>query len=267
MSERTIFHRLSNALWTAVGVCFLNSPLIVSASASNCGDGQPFTCLSEHADAELERLKLAPKADQVASFRALPEFAALLHDGPGATVKQWENNNLPVYDLVLTLLLAEDIDGARIVARAATKPFAQDADGRQISGEQALVQMKQDVRSFYHGEEDMIYARACVSDDAFADLIGGDAELRKGACRMPYDVSSVQRAFGMMQSEKGLSPDQAVEAAMQYAYRVPSCAVAKAIIGDADTPADLGGDAETATWKVLDMATICAAELLIAQNL
>ncbi len=244
--------------------CFLSTTL---AAAVECEGADRFKCLSEYANAELDRLELTPNKDQASSFNALSSFDMLSDKGPEETVKQWEADGLPVYDLILTLLLANRDNDAEKAALAAEKPFSFDADSKALKGEQGLQQMREDLKSFYHGEEDMTYARACVSDEAFKDLIGGGAQMRIGACRLPYDPVNVQRAFAMMQLLKGVTRDQAVEAAMQYAYRVPSCAVASAIIEIAPTATALGSDKSTAAWKVLDMATICAAEMLTAQEL
>ena len=238
-----------------------------AAKDDECSDATPFQCLADHTASELKRLGIQPTEDQAASFQALPHFALYLKDGPQAAVEQWEAEDLPVYDLVLTLLLAGKDESAERAALAATKPFAFDADGAKIKGKPGFAQMRQDVASFYHGEENMTYARACVSDEAFKELIGGGPKLREGACRAPYDTRSVQRAFGLMQLLKNKSRAEAVEASMQYAYRVPSCTVARAIIDIADAPEALGGNEETASWKILDMATICAAELLGGQDL
>ena len=237
------------------------------AFALECGDRDPFVCLADHTKSELKRLSLTPNDDQAKSFDALTGFDVYLKDGPTAAVKQWEKDGLPVYDLILALLLADNEDDAERVALAAKKPFAFDADGKQLAGKQALAQMEQDVAAFYHGEETMAYARACVSDEAFQEEVGGSPEMRKGACRVPYDKRAVQRTFGMMQLLKGVSRDSAVEGAMQYAYRVPSCDVATAIVEIAPNSKGLGSDDETAAWKVLDMATVCAAELLIGLDL
>lgn len=248
-------------------LCIAAALLASPADAFDCDDEQSFQCLADYTAAELDRLDLEPTEDQAASFKALPSFTHYLEKGPAAAVEHWEADDLPVYDLVLTLLLADQIESAKAAALAAKKPFAFDADGAMIKGRQGFAQMRQDVASFYHGEENMTYARACVSDEAFKELIGGGPKLREGACRAPYDARSVQRAFGLMQLLKNLSRSDAVEATMQYAYRVPSCTVARAIIDIAETPKALGGDGETASWKILDMATICAAELLSGQDL
>ena len=248
-------------------LCLSTALMSSSVVAMDCGATEPFQCLADYTETELKRLKLSPNTDQAASFKAVGAFSVYLKAGAKAAANHWEAEALPIYDLVLVLLLADQTKDAEIAALAAEKPFAFDADGAKIKGPQAFSQMKQDLRSFYHGEEDMAYARACVSDEAFKDIIGGSAELRKGACRVPYDTQSIQRAFGLMQLLKGVSREQAVEATMQYAYRVPSCTVASAIVEVAPTPEAFGGDEETAAWKVLDMATICAAELLIGRDL
>jgi len=251
----------------AIALCAAATLMSAPSLALDCNGDAPFECLADHTAAELKRLDLKPNDDQAASFRALSAFSVYLVRGPETAAKEWEADDLPVYDLVLTLLLADQKESAEIAALAATKPFAFDADGTMIKGKDGFAQMQEDVTSFYHGQEDMAYARGCVSDEAFNDLIGGSPALREGACRVPYDTQSIQRAFGLMQLLKKLSRDQAVEATMQYAYRVPSCTVARAVIEIADTPEALGDDDETASWKILDMATICAAELLIGQDL
>lgn len=237
------------------------------ARALDCGGDEPFVCLSEHAEAAIARLSLPLTDTQRQSFEALPALAIYQKEGAEAAVEQWEDSELPVYDLILALLLADRARDASTVALAAKKPFVADADGKMIKGQPGFRQMEQDLKSFYHGEEDMAYAKGCVSDDAFQREVGGSAKMRQGACRVPYDPQAVQRTFGMMQLLRGLSRDQAVEAVMQYAYRVPSCDVAAAIVDLAPSSEGLGSDAETAAWKVLDMATICAAELLQEQNL
>jgi len=253
--------------WLAVGLMVANMLNAGPASAIECKGSDEFQCLADHAKAELDRLDLNPNEDQASSFKALSAFSTFLDDGPAATTKDWEEKKLPVYDLILTLLLANRDADAREVALAASQSFASDADGKALKGEEGFAQMREDLKSFYHGEEDMTYARACVSDEAFKDLIGGGPKMRRGACRLPYDTRSIQQAFGMMQFLKGVTQDQAVEAAMQYAYRVPSCKVATAIIEVAPTATALGEDKTSAAWKVLDMATVCAAELLAPREL
>ena len=249
--------------FVAAGIAFGASP----ALALDCSGEDPFECLADYTKAELKRLSLTPNEDQAKSFDALTGFEVYLKDGAKEAVKKWEEDGLPVYDLVLALMLADKEDEAEMAALAAKKPFAFDADSKQIKGKEAFAQMKQDVASFYHGEENMVYARACVSDEAFENEVGGSPAMRLGACRVPYDKRAVQRAFGMMQLLKDVSRDAAVEAAMQYAYRVPSCDVATAIVEIAPNSRGLGSDDETAAWKVLDMATVCAAELLIGYDL
>ena len=236
------------------------------AAALDCKGEDRFACLSKHTFAELKRLSLTPNEDQSLSFEAIEALSGYVANGPEATAKDWQDRNLPIYDLILALLLADKAEDAQKAAFATEDKFAFDADGNAIGGEAGFAVMKQDVASFYHGEEDMAYSRACVSDEAFRDEIGGGPEMRLGACRQPYDTRSIQRAFGMMQLLKGVSRDMAVEAVMQYAYRVPSCDVATALIDIAPTSVALG-DPDTATWKVLDMATVCAAEMLTGETL
>lgn len=236
------------------------------AQALDCTGEARFQCLSDHTRAELDRLSLTPDADQSRSFEAIAALSEYAAEGAEATVKGWEARELPIYDLILALVLAGKEEEAEKAALATDNTFAFDADGNSIGGAQGFAQMQQDVTSFYHGEEDMAYARACVSDEAFREEVGGGPEMRLGACRKPYDKRAVQRAFGMMQLMRGVARDMAVEAVMQYAYRVPSCDVATALIEIAPTSAALG-DAETATWKVLDMATVCAAEMLVGEAL
>lgn len=242
------------------------------AAALECGaDQDPFDCLQTHAQAELSRLDLTPNEDQRKSFEALIAFDIYLDEGPEAAVAAWEAAGHPVYDLLLTLLLADQKEDAKKVALAATKSFgATDANGKDVTGEAGYEQMVKDLRSYYHGEEDMVYSRACVSDQAFKEEVGGGPKMRDGACRAPYNRRSIQRAFGTMQLMRDVSAADAVEAALQYAYRVPSCTVATAIIEVVTSPSTFGDGEdyeETATWKVLDMATICAAELLVGHDL
>lgn len=242
--------------------------LAVSPARSlDCSGAERFACLADHASAEMARLSLSPTDDQRASFEALPALSLYVANGPEAAAKAWEARDLPVYDLILTLLLADREGDAEAAALATEKPFAFDADGKGIGGEAGYRQTREDLRAFYHGEEAMEYARACVSDEAFREEIGGGPEMREGACRVPYDPRAVQRAFGIMQLLKGVSRDRAVEATLQYAYRVPSCAVAAAVIDIMPSAEALAADAESAAWKVLDMATICAAEMLAGEPL
>ena len=251
-----------------IGGVLMAGAMASPAQALDCGGDEPFVCLSEYAEAALSRLSLTLSSDdQRRSFNALPALEIYQNEGAEAAVKQWEEADLPVYDLILALLVADREQDARAVAMAAEKPFATDADGKGVKGQPGFRQMQQDLKSYYHGEEDMAYAKGCVSDEAFKREVGGSAAMREGACRVPYDPQAVQRTFGMMQLMRGVSLDQAVEAVMQYAYRVPSCDVAVAIVELAPSGAGLGSHKETAAWKVLDMATICAAELLQQQNL
>lgn len=244
----------------------LLTSLAKPAAALDCSGDERFTCLSDHTFAELKRLSLTPDADQTRSFEAIKALSGYAANGPEATAEDWQERNLPIYDLILALLLADKETEAEAAALATDDKFALDADGNSVGGKAGFAVMQQDVASFYHGEEDMAYARACVSDEAFRAEIGGGPDVRLGACRQPYDARSIQRAFGMMQLLKGVDSDAAIEAVMQYAYRVPSCDVATALIEIAPSSSAFG-DAETAAWKVLDMATVCAAEMLTGEAL
>ena len=230
------------------------------AAAPECGEALNFPCIQDYAKSQLDRLGLMPNGDQNGSIRAIGALQTYLDGDPKAAVAAFENDGLAVYDLLFALTIARQTDDVEKAIAAAENPGIVNAKGEAPEGDDAVAQMKRDVFN-WHGDDDGPYVALCNgSEDEFTALLGSME--RKGACTAPYDARAVRRVFGVFQLRRGLSSPDAFRAVMEYAYRKGECVIASAVLEASHHWSFIGHDEETAAWHVIDVATLCAAELL-----
>lgn len=233
----------------------------VAAEGPDCGGTPSFDCMKGYAAAQIDRLGLTPSADHQASLEAIGALQSYYDGGPRAAVEAFEARGLAVYDLVFALTAARHFEDVRIALAAAAEPPVTDAKGEALTGDEAVAMLKRDVFDWHGAGEDGVYTILCKGDaDAFAALMGSVPQ--ENACADPYQTLDVRRVFGALQIRRGMSSADAFRAAMEYAFREQACEIGVAVLEASYHWKAVAEDEDTAVWRIIDVATLCASELI-----